>query len=384
MSGITQFCTGCRACELKCPKKAISLKQDNEGFWQSEIDFSKCIECGLCQKTCPQNKTPLLNKSKKIFALRNKNDEEIKKSASGGVFAALANHFISNNGVAIGAAYDENFIVQHIAIDKLNSLASLQDSKYVQSDPNDSYIQVKSFLQNGKKVLYSGTPCQIAGLYAFLGDKLSSDQNLLTTDLVCHGVPSPLLFQKYIEWLEKKSKSRITFYSFRTKDYGWGLSLKYQYKNKSIIKPANLDPYYYHFLKGNTYRESCYHCKYSCNDRIADITIGDFWGIEKEHKQFYSEKGVSLALLNTEKALAYRQIIEELFYVQESTFEKAARQNHNINAPTPKPEIRNHIYDGLNELSVENYFRKISPPFSLKTWIKSKVPHRIKAMIKKL
>ena len=377
---ITEFCTGCRACEQLCPKQCISMKSNEEGFLVAEIDENVCIGCGLCQKRCPQNNMPDKYSPIKVLAVRYKKDMELKASASGGAFVALAHQVLEQNGVVFGAAYGEDWKVGHIAVHNEEDLHKLQGSKYVQCNTLHTYSEVKTLLCEGKKVLYSGTPCQIGGLRAFLRKDYD---NLLTIDLICHGVPSPELFRKYIEWLGKETKGKILYYNFRDKSGGWGLGYKAKTKTKTKTKTANLDPYYYHFLKGDTYRECCYRCNYCTKERTGDMTIGDYWGIEYEHPAFYSTKGVSVMLLNTEKSLKWFGQVENSFYIQESTFEQAARQNHNLLSPTRRPKVRDTVYNHLDDMDVEEYFNAVlKTPNHFVDRIKGMLPMRLKLILK--
>lgn len=195
--------------------------------------------------------------------------------------------------------------------------------------------------------------------------------------MICHGVPSPKLFQKYIEWLGKEANGKILYYNFRDKSGGWGLG--YIIKTKT----ANLDPYYYHFLRGNTYRECCYCCKYCTKERIGDMTLGDYWGIEIEHPKFYSTKGVSVMLLNTDKALKWFGQVRNLLYVQESTFEQVSRKNHNLLSPTQRPKMRDTVYNHLDDIDVEEYFKTIlKTPNRFSDKLKGLFPMRLKLILK--
>lgn len=385
MEKITEFCTGCRACEQLCPTRSITMSPDKEGFLMPFVSQETCIDCLLCQKRCPQNSISASTTSSSVYAFRNKDDSTLFNSASGGSFVAFACYIIENGGVVYGAAYvDDDLHVEHIRVDNLQELVKLQSSKYVQSNPQNTYSEVLKDLQNGINVLYSGTPCQIAGLKSFL--KKDYD-GLLTIDLICHGVPSPLLFEKYIQWMSLHF-SKIVEYDFRDKSAGWGLGYKYKTVDKSKAKPGVLDPYYYHFLKGNTYRECCYKCKYTKPDRIADITIGDYWGIEKEHPGFYSNKGVSCILLNSKKGELLFEKIRLYAYVLESTFDKVAKHNDNLLLPTERHSIRNSIYRGLNEKSLDMFFSEnMKYPRSfmaiLKSFISPKMILHIKRLITK-
>lgn len=378
---VTEFCTGCRACEQLCAHKAITMQSDSEGFLEAVINLDICIECGLCYKRCPQNTPIKKSLPSRSLAVRDKDDVEIKRSASGGAFAVAARVILSHGGTVVGAAYNDNMTVNHIIIKDVEELFEIQSSKYVQSDTEDSYRQVKQLLKDGITVLYSGTPCQIAGLKVFL---YKDYDNLYTMDLICHGVASPKLFAKYLLWLGKKMNGNIVYYNFRDKSSGWGLDYMTKTKTRTKTKTCGLDPYYYHFLCGDTYRECCYQCPYACGERVGDITIGDYWGIEKEHPEFYSIKGVSCLLINTNKGQRLWNMISNEFVTLESTFEKVVKANHNLKHPLPRPAIRDHIYDHIDDMSVEEFFTtQLAIPFNLKAHIKQLLPTWVKVLVKK-
>lgn len=236
-------------------------------------------------------------------------------------------------------------------------------------------------MKQGRVVLYSGTPCQIGGLRAYLRKEYD---NLYTMDLICHGVASPKLFAKYLIWLGGKMKGNIIGYDFRDKSCGWGLDYMTKTKTKTKTKPSTLDPYYYHFLKGTTYRECCYRCNYCTKERVGDITIGDYWGIEKEHPEFYSTKGVSCLLVNTEKGERLWSIVKDEFETLESTFGQVAKANHNLTRPTQRTPLRDVIYQHIDDMDVNEYFAtQLKRPFNLKARIKLLLPKGLKVWIKK-
>ena len=384
MKNITDLCTGCRACEQLCGKKAISMIENEDGFLTAVINQDFCIDCGLCKKRCPQNTAVDKLSAKKVFAARLKDDKILYKSASGGAFAGIAKAWIEEGGVVFGVAYDKDWNAKHICASTLEELEPILSSKYVQADTGQTYKEVKLYLNEGKKVLFSGTGCQIGGLKAFLRKDYA---NLLTIDLICHGVASPLLFKKYIEWLGSQSDSPILEYDFRDKRNGWGLGYKYKYKYKNMYKykSCTIDPYYLRFLQGHTYRESCFQCHYCKPERAGDITIGDYWGIEKEHPSFFNTKGVSCLLVNTDKGKEAWDKYGELFYTMESSFDQVAKHNANLLHPTVRNNrVRDHIYDDIREPEwFGNVFAASFHP-SWKAKVKNLVPSWVKCWIKKI
>lgn len=381
-----KMCTGCRMCEQICPVKAIKMEENKEGFIEPIVDKKTCIKCGLCAKRCPQLNSIIDNNSKiiDVYAAKNKNIEEQKTSSSGGIFSVLAKFVLNKNGKVYGCTLNDQLDIMHIGISKQEELSKIKGSKYVQSNTENTFNEVKEDLKNDKLVLYSGTPCQIAGLKAFLGKEYS---NLITVDLVCHGVPSPKLFKAYLKWLEKKNKSKIKTYEFRNKEKNaWGLTAKIVFENGKVkhIK-AETDPYYKTFLDSKTYREVCYNCKYANESRVGDITLADYWGIEKEHPNFYDENGVSALLINTLKGKGIFEQLKENIDIERSTIEKVANKNGNLKYSSKRSTVRDKAYEQVNFLKFEKGMKE-NLNFKVKKLdkIKSIIPHGIKVKIKKV
>lgn len=379
-------CTGCRCCEQICPRKAIHFKENDEGFLYPIIDKTKCINCGLCIQRCHQHSNMLKsnNEIQKVYGVYSKNENDLYNSSSGGMFINLCRYTIKRNGIVFGAKYN-NFKVSHDSATTLDECFKFQKSKYLQSDVNDTYQNVKKALDSNRFVLYSGTPCQIAGLKHFLKKDYS---NLITIDLICHGVPSEKLFNDYIKYLEKKYNGKVIDYDFRTKEknnYGEVSKVLIQRNNKYSNKyiKSTFDPYYDSFIKGKTLRDSCYSCKYANTNRISDITLGDFWGIEKVNSKFGCTGNVSVILINTEKGMAvFEQIKDNLCYF-ETTVDVAKENNRSLIEPMNMKNKVHNIYNGENNFAFENIIKKLKFKIGLKNRIKNMIPRRMKNIIKR-
>lgn len=382
ISIIGKSCCGCTGCEQACPKGCISFSPDSEGFFYPAVDESRCINCGVCLKKCPVHTDVPSGTNPQVFAAKIKDTQTAFKSTSGGVFTELAKYALKKGGIVYGCAFDENLVAKHIAVEKESELFKLQSSKYVQSDLSGIYSDVKAKLNEGRTVLFSGTGCQAAGLRAFLGKDYD---NLIVTDIVCHGVPSPLLFKKYLEYKGGTLGGKITAYNFRSKEKrGWDLYYKAETENKTKSDYGFFDPYYSAFLKCQTYRESCYECKFANSRRTGDLTLADFWGIQKFHPRFYDKNGVSLILVNTEKG---KMLWEELAPKIESipsSLDKAVVMNKNLSAPSARPECRSGIYDGIDG-DLNTYFTtKLAFKVDPKVKLKKMLPPGLKDAVRKI
>lgn len=379
-------CLGCRSCEQICPKKCISIFPDKEGFLYPTVDENICIKCELCTKHCPAIQKIEGKEPEAFLAVRLKDSSAIMDSSSGGIFAGLAEYIIENDGVVFGCAFNKNLEALHIKVDNCKDLQALKKSKYVTSNTLHTYSEVAQIIKNEPKklILYTGTPCQIHGLYSFLGKKT---ENLFTADIICHGVPSQKLFDKYLEWLGKKQSGKILYYGFRDKDVaGWACAGKTKTKTKTKIINGATDPYYSSFMRGETYRQSCYKCPFAnIKYRPADITMGDYWGIEFAHPKFYSKKGVSCCLINTEKGKDFFQKIAEKFDYLETSDEKITLLNGNLVHPTAKPAVRESIYDGIDEIPAEKFISRLYAPMykRIVRYFISIIPHSVKTFLKR-
>ena len=297
-------CTGCTACMSACPVNAITMKADNTGFLFPIIDENVCVKCGICSKVCPVINSVVKEKEfyPKAYIVQNKDDKVRFQSTSGGFFSLIAEEIIKLGGVVFGASYDKNFVVCHSYVTKVEDLSKFRNSKYVQSEVRNTYFETKMFLKNQRLVCYSGTPCQIAGLLNYLGEKYD---NLVTIDLVCHSVPSPLIFKKYIEYQSKKYGIPDTIV-FRDKTLGYSFSTMAFYKkniSKSFYREGSeSDIWFRAFLGGFCDRDSCYNCTFQKWPRNSDFTIWDCFKVNKLNKNFDDNKGTTSAIAWTDKA----------------------------------------------------------------------------------
>lgn len=387
----TEDCCACGACVNICPKNAISMKEDKYGFLFPVIDSDLCIDCKLCKKVCAYQNIIETNNPLKTWVAVSKNKEKLKKSASGGVFYTLADAVIKEKGYAVGAAFNDKFELSHIIADNEKTLEKMQGSKYTQSSTGLVFREIKKKLNNNETVLFSCCPCQVAGLKSYLGKDYN---NLITIDLICHGVPSNRAFKDYLKFFEKKKHIKVKKFSFRDKSIGWGINCSVLTDRAKKIKIfCSSSSYMYYFLHSLIYRKNCYSCKYADSHRTGDITIGDFWGIEKEHPELLGKnkidesKGVSVIIANTDKGIDFIKKNRNLFDLYKSSFEKAARGNAQLNCPSRYDEKREQIlelYANNGWKAVDERFNKNIGLRKYSGYIKSLIPSGLKRKLKKI
>lgn len=310
-------CCGCRACENICPVKAIVMKEDEKGFIRPVINENICINCGLCKKVCPIISKEILRKPIKVYACKNINERVRISSSSGGIFEELSKAIFKEDGSVYGAGFSKKNKVEHMRAKDLDELETLKKSKYVQSNMRATYEEIKKDLKDDKEIIFSGTPCQVNAVKNFFNKSIDK---LYLVDIVCHGVPSPKIFEDYKLYLEKKFNSKIDKINFRYKNEKSTQNIKIDFKDgTSYLSNRKEGDYFCRlFIEDIILRDSCYDCRYKSFNRCGDITLADFWGYENGvAKDFGDNKGVSLVLINTQKGLnIFEKIKDDIEYME--------------------------------------------------------------------
>lgn len=369
-------CCGCEACFNKCPKDAIKMVEDEEGFRYPVIDKDKCINCGLCEKVCQYiNQLDNIKTENEIYALTLK---DIKKNLSTTVAFVynVSKKFILDGGIVYSAIYNENMEVVHTRISNLQDLEKIRGSKYVQSKINDSLKKIKEDLKD-YKVLFIGTPCQVAGLYKYIGNET---EKLYTIDLICYGVPSPKLFKEYVKHIENKFNSKVTNINFRDKTYSWYkpyTRISFKDKSKKYFKKSNDDEWYQIFISHISTRKSCNNCLYTNMYRKSDITVGDFWGIENYKNDIDIKDGVGKLLINTLKGKELFFSVSDDYNYYPMEYESAIR-----------PNLKEPAKENINRKKFFDYYNKNGYYKSYKKYVKvnfyKKIKRKFKYLRKKL
>lgn len=378
-------CTGCGACLAVCPTKCINFVSDEEGFLYPEAD-SNCINCGKCESVCPvANRKETISKdfTKYCVAALHRDRNIWEKSSSGGAFSAICKAFCGDEGAIFGARF-ERLDVVHDYVYGADNIGDFRKSKYVQSEIRDNYIKVKDILENKEKVLFSGTPCQVAGLKNFLGKEY---ENLLCVDLICHGVGSPDVFKKYIKYLGEKHSSKVISYTFRNKKAKMGRLLEYvvrvEFENGLIIEDDS-DSYNIAFLQALFLRPSCGECLFANRNRLGDITIGDFkkkYEILSKLKEF---ENFSTVIVNTKKGAKIFEKALESLKVFPVNIEDILKTNPPLSAPSKINAERESFFDDLNNgMPIDKALRKYITKPGLLTYIWIHLPDRFRSKIKR-
>lgn len=351
-------CCGCTACMSICPKEAITMIADEEGFLYPGINQELCIECDLCKLVCPfgdNYRTSGNYDQPLVYAAKHRDDDVRMNSSSGGMFTAISDYILDIDGVIYGAAFDDNFVVRHQKAGTAQERNKFRGSKYVQSNLVGVFGDIKNELKKGRTVLFTGTPCQNAGLRSYLNKNYF---NLYLCDIVCHGTPSPLLWQEHISFLEKRGKSRIIQYLFRFKEAGWrGYNLYTLYDNgKSKLNTPDVMTYANIFRSDLALRPACHNCKFCNFFRPSDITIGDFWGIEKRMPDFDDNIGTSLVLINSSKGQELFNKISKDLYCRESNTTDCLQ--HNLHTPSQPSPLRDKFWKDYKSKGFEYVIKK--------------------------
>ncbi len=338
-------CCGCAACIAVCPFGAIQMKEDFEGFLYPRVDKKKCRGCGLCADVCPIKHKKQAGQEPVYIGAQAKSDALRFTSSSGGVFPVLARYVLSQNGVVFGATMETDGSVHHREITAIEEISLLQKTKYVQSDIRHCYKSIKQHVRAGRLVLFSGTPCQCQAVRQYMGGE---NEKLLLADLVCYGVPSPGIWRKYRRELEKRHQGRITEFCFRDKRRkNNGRTISARIGGKEYICPMEKNQFCRLYFKNFTLRPSCFSCRFCTTDRESDLTMGDFWGIEKVRPEYEDGMGTSLLILRGERAKGIFEAVKEefrYFYCQKEDILQPR-----LCEPTPPPGKR-RILMKLNRL----------------------------------
>ena len=375
-----RLCTGCGACFQICPQGAISMSANEEGFLFPSIDEAICNDCGLCKMTCPVNKAAAeeaVTVQNKVYACYSRDEKVREKSSSGGMFTQLALSVIQENGVVFGAGFDSDFRVRHAYVYNTQDLDDLRRSKYVQSDTGNTFREVKAFLVEGRRVFYCGTPCQIAGLKAFLGRNYPK---LITCDMACSGVPSPKVWGMYLDFICGRYNSKISSISFRDKSEGWAdFRMKIVFRNgKCYSDRAKRELFFIGFGKNIFNRKSCFDCKFRIANTKADITLADFWGISKQGGgEFSDNKGVSMIITHTDAGEDVLSRIGESIYIWERSLEEAVTYNPRLVSSLKEPVKHSSFFNDLSSgYSFDRLRRKYMDNESIR--------YRAKCLVKKV
>lgn len=369
-------CTGCWGCANICPKSCITMKTNKEGFDYPIVNEDDCIKCKKCIDACPILHKSEVDNNPIAYACFNKDEEVRRESSSGGIFTLIATNIIEDNGVVFGARFNDLFEVEHNYIESVEDIKVFRGSKYVQSKMGYTFTKVKKFLEDGRKVLFSGTPCQVGGLKSFLGKEY---ENLICIDIICHGVPSPLAWKKYKN--EISSGKKITDVSFRDKTYGWkDYSFRVDFEDGTRYFEKGAENKYIRGFIGDIYlRNSCYQCKFKTLHRQSDLTLADFWGIENINKDMDDGKGTSFIIVNSEKGNHILQRTKGQIEVEKTDLEESIKYNMSAVRASYRNTRREYFFRNINRFKFNKLVEK-----TLKGSIYSRLKNKSYIYMKKL
>ena len=350
-------CTGCFACANICPQDCISMESDPEGFWYPQIDREKCTDCGCCEEVCPILQKRQAKSRPIAYACYN-NDENVRKdSSSGGIFTLLAEKAMDQGGIVFGVCFDDDFTVLHSRAEKKEELQKFRGSKYAQSHIGTTFSQAKEILDTGKKVMFTGTPCQIAGLKSYLQKDYD---NLFCVDIICHGVPSPMVWQKYKQYRRSIDEAVPCSISFRHKKEGWKrFAVQFQYADSTeYVQPFTKDFYMKAFLKNVCLRPSCYACHFKSLQRESDVTLADFWGVQELMQDMDDDRGTSLIFVHSEKGKELLERIKNNMVLKEVDIIKAVAYNLSAIRSAENNPNREKFFEELDTIPFDELYLK--------------------------
>jgi len=349
-------CYGCGACAMKCPVDSIRMVEDEEGFPYPRVERELCTDCGLCDSACPLNMKFSLPDPPEAYACKNPNMRIRLESTSGGSFTPLAEHVLAKGGVVFGAMFDRDFAVVHGVAKTKEELYRFRGSKYSQSVMGTAYKEAEAYLEKGVPVLFSGTPCHIAGLRSYLGKEYD---HLLAVDLICHGVPSPRVYREYVALLKGRYREEIRKVAFRDKVRGWKMFSFSVYFQRNLYSQSKVDDLFFRgFLACYFLRPSCHTCAFKGRNRGSDITIADYWGVHTRFPEYDDDLGVALVIANTGKGRDAWARVAPGMDVLVSDLEHAVGHNRSYAGPVPPHPDRDRFFSDLNSMRFEEVMEK--------------------------
>ncbi|MBP3627785.1 MAG: Coenzyme F420 hydrogenase/dehydrogenase, beta subunit C-terminal domain [Clostridia bacterium] len=368
-------CCGCSACEYICPKNAIKMLPDN-GFLYPVIDQDLCVDCGLCQKNCAFHKDTSKNPSNEAYAAKHIDMDIIKESSSGGVFTAISDYILNSGGTVYGADYNNDMVVFHIGTKDKQIRDRMRGAKYVQSNTSGVFDAMKTDISNGNPVLFTGTPCQVAAVKKLFGNR----ENLYTADIICHGVPSPEVWKKYVDFIERKYDKKLVYYKFRDKTKGWrSYAAKLFFEDGTIISHNNLTGSFIELFRYDVcLRDSCTNCPFTSLNRPGDITIGDFWGVENVMPQISDNMGTSAVIVNSEKGKKIIESISASLQLYPCSKEDIAKKQPPLKFPSSFSNKYNSFQHDFKTLPFDKVLKKYT-----RVGLKRKIIDFAKQIIKK-